>query len=75
MLKKSNPKVSLNIKVESDLDLRLKRARATARAKGLKFNVSAEVITFLEREVSKAEKQLGITQDINEYNSQGDLLV
>ena len=73
MLKKVENKVSLNIKVSSEMDLRLKRARSAARAKGMTFNVSSTVEAFLERELKKVEKELSITQDINEALSQGSL--
>lgn len=74
MLKKVEKKVSLNIKVSANMDLRLKRARQVAREKGLKFNVSAEVEAFLEKELKKVEKNLSIEQDIQEYNSQVSIL-
>lgn len=73
MLKKVENKVSLNIKVSPEMDLRLKRARSTARARGMKFNVSSTVEAFLEKELKKVEKELSITQDINEVHSQGSL--
>lgn len=73
-LKKVENKVSLNIKVQSSVDARLKRARAEARKKGLKFNVSQEVESFLIKELKKVEKELGIKQDINEEQNQLDLL-
>lgn len=72
-LKKSVRKVSLNIKVGEDVDSRLKRARAEARKQGMKFNVSAEVESFLLRELKKVEKTLSISQDISEELGQGDL--
>lgn len=74
MLKKVEKKVSLNIKVSADMDARLKRARQVAREKGLKFNVSAEVEAFLEKELKKVEKNLSIEQDIHEYNSQTSIV-
>ncbi|EHA1101210.1 hypothetical protein FG314_24830 [Vibrio alginolyticus] len=73
-LKKVETKVSLNIKVSAELDARLKRARAEARKQGLKFNVSAEVESFLLRELKKVEKELSISQDIKEENNQLDLI-
>lgn len=73
-LKKAVQKVSLNIKVTPELDQRLKRARQSARKQGMKFNVSLEVEKFLLRELTKVEKQLGITQDVTEENNQTDLL-
>lgn len=56
------------------MDARLKRARQVAREQGLKFNVSAEVEAFLEKELKKVEKNLSIEQDIQEYNSQQKLV-
>lgn len=73
-LTKVESKVSLNIKVPQSLDARLKRARKTARERGLKFNVSVEVERFLEKELKKVEKELGITQDISESNNQLNLI-
>lgn len=73
-LTKVESKVSLNIKVPQSLDSRLKRARKTARERGMKFNVSVEVERFLEKELKKVEKDLGITQDISESNNQLNLI-
>ncbi len=64
-LKKVESKVSLNIKVSKDLDDRLKRARKVAREKGMIFNVSAEVETFLLKELKKVEKSLSIKEDVD----------
>lgn len=61
-LQKVEKKVSLNIKVSKDLDDRLKRARKAAREKGMIFNVSAEVETFLLKELKKVEKSLSIKE-------------
>lgn len=59
MLKeKKTTKVSLNIKVTPDLNDRLKAVRARARKNNLIFNVSEEVIGFLEKRVKRAEKEL-----------------
>ncbi len=51
-------KVSLNIKVTPDLNERLKNLRERARDHGLIFNVSAEVIDYLEKRVKRAEKEM-----------------
>lgn len=59
MLKQKNPqKVSLNIKVTPELNERLKNVRARARNNDMIFNVSEEVINFLEKRVKRAEKEL-----------------
>lgn len=73
-LKKVEKKVSLNIKISKELDERLKRARQEARNQGMKFNVSAEVESFLVKELKKVEKTLRIEQDINESKSQLSLI-
>jgi post-segregation antitoxin (ccd killing protein) len=70
MLKKVENKVSLNIKVSSEMNDRLKRVRDEARKRGMKFNVSASVEDFLEKELKKVEKKLSCEQDINEWKSQ-----
>lgn len=62
-LKKVESKKSLNIKISEGMDFRLKRARKAARAKGMKFNVSAEVESFLEKELKKVEKILSLHED------------
>ena len=72
-LKKVENKKSLNIKISAEMDFRLKRARKTAREQGMKFNVSAEVERFLEKELKKVEKTLHIEQDINEVLNQTDM--
>lgn len=75
ILKKKNRDMkSLNIKVSIELDARLKRARQAARDRGLKFNVSASVESFLLRELKNVERKLDITQDINEEESQMSLI-
>lgn len=51
-------RVSLNIKVTPSLDDELKKTRARARDVGLKFNVSEEVIGFLEKRLKTANKEL-----------------
>lgn len=51
-------KVSLNIKVTPDLNARLKNLRERARGHGLIFNVSSEVIDYLEKRVKRAEKEM-----------------
>ncbi|EJL6572052.1 hypothetical protein NMS49_003569 [Vibrio cholerae] len=73
-LEKVEKRVSLNIKISGELDERLKRARQEARNQGMKFNVSAEVESFLLKEVKKVEKILSIEQDINESQSQLSLI-
>ncbi|HGZ6422145.1 hypothetical protein [Vibrio parahaemolyticus] len=73
-LGKVENKVSLNIKIAHTVDARLKRARAEARKQGMKFNVSAEVESFLLKELKKVEKLLSIEQDINKANNQLDLV-
>lgn len=73
-LEKVESKVSLNIKISSELDARLKRARAEARKQGMKYNVSQEVEKFLLKDLKKVEKTLSIEQDVNEAESQMDLL-
>jgi hypothetical protein len=73
-LKKKENMVSLNIKISGELDRRLKRARIVAREQGQMFNVSNEVSSFLEKELKKVEKCLGITQNVDEEASQMDLI-
>ena len=72
-LKKIEKRESLNIKITQTLNLRLKRARETARKNDLQFNVSRLVEEFLEKELKKIEKELLITQDINEEKRQTDI--
>ncbi|WP_241904919.1 hypothetical protein [Vibrio cyclitrophicus] len=62
-LEKVESKKSLNIKISADMDFRLKRARKAARGQGMKFNVSAEVENFLEKELKKVEKTLSLHED------------
>ena len=62
-LEKVESKKSLNIKISADMDFRLKRARKAARGQGMKFNVSAEVEKFLEKELKKVEKTLSLHED------------
>lgn len=59
MLKeKKETKVSLNIKIEPDLDSKLKELRVRARNLGLIYNVSGEVVSFLEGSVERVENEL-----------------
>ena len=59
MLKeKKETKVSLNIKIEPDLDRKLKELRVRARNLGLIYNVSGEVVSFLEGSVERVENEL-----------------
>jgi len=55
---KRSDKVSLNIKITPSLNKKLKRTREKAREKGLKFNVSEEVISFLTKLTDRVEKQI-----------------
>ena len=68
-LKKVEKTVSLNIKVPYSIDLRLKAARREAREQGAKFNVSADVTKYLERELKKVEKELGLSSDSHKQDS------
>lgn len=71
-LKKSNSKVSLNIKITPELDARLKTARANARKNGLIFNVSELVEKQLIKELKKVEKQIDENKLITK-NKQTDI--
>ena len=73
-LTKVEKKVSLNIKISTDMDFRLKRARKAARDKGMMFNVSQEVESFLEKELKKVEKDLGLHEDFKTEMLQMDLM-
>jgi hypothetical protein len=73
-LQKVEKKVSLNIKVSADMDFRLKRARKAAREQGLKFNVSAEVEKFLEKELKKVEKSLSLHPDYKTEKNQEEIV-
>ncbi|HCH1318501.1 TPA: hypothetical protein NKQ12_004675 [Vibrio parahaemolyticus] len=73
-LKKVEQKKSLNIKVSEDMDFRLKRARKAARGQGMIFNVSKEVEAFLEKELKKVEKKLGLHEDYKTEMDQVDWL-
>lgn len=71
-LKKVEQKKSLNIKISEDMDFRLKRARKAARGQGMMFNVSKEVEAFLEKELKKVEKKLGLHEDYKTEINQVD---
>lgn len=59
MLKKKRPvKVSFNVKIPQELDERLKKIRSRARNNGMIFNVSGEVVKFLEKHAKSAERHL-----------------
>lgn len=73
-LKKVEQKKSLNIKISEDMDFRLKRARKAARGQGMIFNVSKEVEAFLEKELKKVEKSLGLSEDYKTDMDQVDLM-
>ena len=62
-LKKKEKLVSLNLKVPESLDLRLKAARKAAREQGAMFNVSKDVVGFLEKQLKKVEKELDLSSD------------
>ncbi|MGR5262304.1 hypothetical protein ACPV5Q_20345 [Vibrio astriarenae] len=73
-LTKVEKKVSLNIKISTDMDFRLKRARKAARGQGMMFNVSQEVESFLEKELKKVEKDLGLHEDYKTDMMQVDIM-
>lgn len=73
-LKKVEQKKSLNIKISEGMDFRLKRARKAARGQGMIFNVSKEVEAFLEKELKKVEKKLGLSEDYKTDMNQVDWL-
>ena len=73
MLKqKKEAKVSLNIKINPELHEKLREIRARARQQGLIFNVSEETISFLEKRVKRAEKELEELEGVEKPESASD---
>ena len=67
MLKeKKELKVSLNIKIEPHLDAKLRDLRGRARSIGLIYNVSGEVVSFLEERIKVVEKEIEKIEDYSD---------
>ena len=72
-LVKNTRKVSFSVKISNSLNDKLQRVKQTAADRGMTFSLSQEVENLIEREVKKAEKDLGLTQDATEAKNQGEL--